>query len=141
MDSQRTDRLLIAIGRTFYKLRSPGRDKGEFCCHKIPIRSNQQDNGEESERSQQSVRHQVSNWEDDVPLGANGSSKVGGLQTCDEQIISSQKRPRATVRPAKGVRSVIVKFHDITMTSITGEQVAFDDYKGKLALVVNVASN
>jgi len=36
---------------------------------------------------------------------------------------------------------VIVKFHDITMTSITGEQVAFDDYKGKLALVVNVASN
>jgi len=34
-----------------------------------------------------------------------------------------------------------VKFHDITMTSITGEQVAFDDYKGKLALVVNVASN
>lgn len=41
----------------------------------------------------------------------------------------------------RGVRSVIVKFHDITMTSITGEQVAFDDYKGKLALVVNVASN
>ena len=31
-------------------------------------------------------------------------------------------------------------FHDITMTSITGEQVSFDDYRGKLALVVNVAS-
>jgi len=31
-------------------------------------------------------------------------------------------------------------FHDITMTSITGDQVSFDDYRGKLALVVNVAS-
>ncbi len=31
-------------------------------------------------------------------------------------------------------------FHDLTMTSITGDQVSFDDYKGKLALVVNVAS-
>ncbi|BAN02458.1 glutathione peroxidase [Ilumatobacter coccineus YM16-304] len=35
---------------------------------------------------------------------------------------------------------VEMKFHDITMTSITGDQVTFDDYKGKLVLVVNVAS-
>lgn len=33
-----------------------------------------------------------------------------------------------------------MKFHDITMTSITGDQVDFADYAGKLALVVNVAS-
>lgn len=33
-----------------------------------------------------------------------------------------------------------MKFHDITMTSITGDQVDFADYEGKLALVVNVAS-
>ncbi len=33
-----------------------------------------------------------------------------------------------------------MKFHDITMTSITGDQVDFSDYEGKLALVVNVAS-
>ncbi len=33
-----------------------------------------------------------------------------------------------------------MKFHDITMTSITGEQVDFADYEGKLALVVNTAS-
>jgi glutathione peroxidase-family protein len=33
-----------------------------------------------------------------------------------------------------------MNFHDITMTSITGDQVAFSDYEGKLALVVNVAS-
>jgi len=33
-----------------------------------------------------------------------------------------------------------MNFHDITMTSINGDQVAFDAYKGKLALVVNVAS-
>jgi len=31
-------------------------------------------------------------------------------------------------------------FHDLEMTSITGEQVSFDQYKGNLALVVNVAS-
>lgn len=31
-------------------------------------------------------------------------------------------------------------FHDLEMTSITGDQVSFDDYRGKLALVVNVAS-
>jgi glutathione peroxidase-family protein len=33
-----------------------------------------------------------------------------------------------------------MRFHDITMTSITGEQVDFADFEGKLALVVNVAS-
>jgi len=33
-----------------------------------------------------------------------------------------------------------MNFHDITMTSITGDQVSFADYEGKLALVVNVAS-
>jgi glutathione peroxidase-family protein len=33
-----------------------------------------------------------------------------------------------------------MSFHDITMTSITGEQVDFADYEGQLALVVNVAS-
>lgn len=31
-------------------------------------------------------------------------------------------------------------FHDITMTSITGDQVDFSDYEGNMALVVNVAS-
>jgi len=31
-------------------------------------------------------------------------------------------------------------FSDTTMTSITGEQVAFGDFEGQAALVVNVAS-
>jgi len=31
-------------------------------------------------------------------------------------------------------------FHDLEMTSITGEQVPFDRYRGQLCLVVNVAS-
>ena len=34
----------------------------------------------------------------------------------------------------------MTNFHDLEMTSITGEQVTFDQYKGNLALVVNVAS-
>jgi glutathione peroxidase-family protein len=34
----------------------------------------------------------------------------------------------------------MTNFHDLEMTSITGEQVNFDQYKGNLALVVNVAS-
>jgi glutathione peroxidase-family protein len=33
-----------------------------------------------------------------------------------------------------------MNFHDLTMTSITGDQVSFSDYAGRLALVVNVAS-
>ncbi|MCB1026728.1 MAG: hypothetical protein KDB24_03070 [Microthrixaceae bacterium] len=31
-------------------------------------------------------------------------------------------------------------FHDLEMTSITGEQLSFSTYAGKLVLVVNVAS-
>jgi hypothetical protein len=38
------------------------------------------------------------------------------------------------------IRSALMNFHDITMTSITGDQVSFADYEGKMALVVNVAS-
>jgi hypothetical protein len=34
----------------------------------------------------------------------------------------------------------MTNFHDLQMTSITGEQVDFDQFKGHLALVVNVAS-
>jgi glutathione peroxidase-family protein len=31
-------------------------------------------------------------------------------------------------------------FHDFEMTSITGEQVPFDQFRGQLCLIVNVAS-
>ncbi len=31
-------------------------------------------------------------------------------------------------------------FHDITMTSITGDQVSFEQFRGQVCLVVNVAS-
>jgi glutathione peroxidase-family protein len=30
--------------------------------------------------------------------------------------------------------------HDLQMTSITGEQVDFDDFRGQVLLIVNVAS-
>jgi glutathione peroxidase-family protein len=32
-------------------------------------------------------------------------------------------------------------FHDITMSSITGDPVNFADYSGQVCLIVNVASN
>ena len=32
-------------------------------------------------------------------------------------------------------------FHDFEMTSITGDQVSFDQFQGQVCLVVNVASN
>lgn len=32
-------------------------------------------------------------------------------------------------------------FHDLEMPSITGEQISFSTYAGKLVLVVNVASH
>jgi glutathione peroxidase-family protein len=31
-------------------------------------------------------------------------------------------------------------FHDLEMTSITGEQIAFDRFRDQVCLVVNVAS-
>ncbi len=31
-------------------------------------------------------------------------------------------------------------FHDLTMTSITGDTVAFSQYEGQVCLVVNLAS-
>lgn len=30
--------------------------------------------------------------------------------------------------------------HDLTMSSITGDSVSFDDFRGKVLLIVNVAS-
>jgi len=35
---------------------------------------------------------------------------------------------------------VMTQFHDLSMASITGELVDFADYKNKVCLVVNVAS-
>jgi glutathione peroxidase-family protein len=32
-------------------------------------------------------------------------------------------------------------FHDLTMRSITGEEVSLSAFRGKVCLVVNVASN
>jgi glutathione peroxidase-family protein len=31
-------------------------------------------------------------------------------------------------------------FHDLEMASITGDQVSFDQFRGQMCLVVNVAS-
>jgi hypothetical protein len=42
--------------------------------------------------------------------------------------------------PIAGTLTAMTAFHTLEMTSITGDQVSFDDYRGKLALVVNVAS-
>jgi glutathione peroxidase-family protein len=37
-------------------------------------------------------------------------------------------------------RPLMAKFHDLEMTSITGEPVNFADFSGQLCLIVNVAS-
>ena len=34
----------------------------------------------------------------------------------------------------------MARFHELKMDSITGDQVDFADYEGRLSLVVNVAS-
>jgi len=34
----------------------------------------------------------------------------------------------------------MTQFHDLSMQSITGEEVAFSAFKGKTCLIVNVAS-
>lgn len=58
-------------------------------------------------------------------------------------MLSSDEAARVPVidrRARQPLPSASMRFHDITMTSITGEQVDFADFDGKLALVVNVAS-
>jgi glutathione peroxidase-family protein len=35
----------------------------------------------------------------------------------------------------------MASIHDLQMTSITGEQVDFDQFRGQVLLIVNVASN
>ena len=42
--------------------------------------------------------------------------------------------------PVAGYSSTMSKFHEFEMESITGEPVSFQQYAGKVALVVNVAS-
>jgi glutathione peroxidase-family protein len=34
----------------------------------------------------------------------------------------------------------MTSFHDLEMTSITGDQVSFEQFRGQVCLVVNVAS-
>ena len=59
--------------------------------------------------------------------------------TLGRSIVIGHGWTKVTHPDEKGYRAGM-GFHDITMTSITGDQVSFDDFRGKLALVVNVAS-
>lgn len=46
--------------------------------------------------------------------------------------------PIALTNP--GTVASMSAFHELEMTSITGDQVAFDQFRGQMCLVVNVAS-
>jgi hypothetical protein len=58
--------------------------------------------------------------------GIDGSPPVALVPTC--------------ARPGPLGSSRMPRFHDFEMTSITGEQVSFDRFRGQVCLVVNVAS-
>lgn len=55
-------------------------------------------------------------------------------------LISDNSGTASTPAGMTGYVADMTNFHDLEMTSITGEQVTFDQYKGNLALVVNLAS-
>ena len=59
-------------------------------------------------------------------------------RTCPSRRVA---KPAHAAARRPGRYSPAMAFHDLTMTSITGDQVNFDEYRGKMALVVNVASN
>ncbi len=46
----------------------------------------------------------------------------------------------ATVRAHAHQETHMAQFHEFTMTSITGDQVAFSDFSDTACLIVNVAS-
>jgi hypothetical protein len=51
------------------------------------------------------------------------------------QAIASERRPIRWARVA-----AMSTFHEFEMTSITGDQVSFDQFEGQICLIVNVAS-
>jgi len=55
--------------------------------------------------------------------------QIGGRSLLERPIAGTQLASR-----------FMSAFHDITMTSITGNEVSFDQYLGEVCLVVNVAS-
>lgn len=52
----------------------------------------------------------------------------------------SRSRARSPSRHNGSSVPAMSAFHDLEMTSITGDQVSFDQFHGQLCLVVNVAS-
>ncbi len=55
-------------------------------------------------------------------------------------LLTGSRSRHHSIREVTATVAAMTAFHDLEMTSITGDQVSFDDYRGKLALVVNVAS-
>jgi hypothetical protein len=49
--------------------------------------------------------------------------------------IASEPQPTRSARVGE-----MSTFHEFEMTSITGEQVSFDQFEGQICLIVNVAS-
>jgi hypothetical protein len=64
---------------------------------------------------------------------------VRGLSRCSITCARSGAPSGAGPTP-RTYNEFMTNFHELEMTSITGEQVNFDQYKGNLVLVVNVAS-
>ncbi len=66
------------------------------------------------------------------------------ISTAEARSAAKARRPASlAVETSAAMTNYVYRmsnFHDLEMTSITGEQVSFDQYKGNLALVVNVAS-
>jgi hypothetical protein len=54
------------------------------------------------------------------------------LEDCG--LVSTHRQSR------QGDRTTMTKFHDLEMKSITGEVLSFAQFKGRVCLVVNVAS-
>ena len=57
-------------------------------------------------------------------------------------MLSTMRSRLVHSRPADLTNlSPMSTFHDFEMTSITGDQVSFDEFQGQVCLVVNVATN
>ncbi len=58
-----------------------------------------------------------------------------GTSHCGDAPIASERR---SIRRAR--MTAMSTFHEFEMTSITGDQVSFDQFEGQICLIVNVAS-
>jgi hypothetical protein len=72
-------------------------------------------------------------------LSADSDIRCAYSRTGDVRLRAARRRATMSCFRSQE-HSIVTAFHNLEMKSITGEKVKFDAYKGKVCLIVNLAS-